>query len=185
MYYLAVGLLPVQLDPAGVVDASGPVRAAASFTAVLLVGMVLRARFGGRVDRAVGDLVDRPKVAVFYGILAYGLLVLGGLYANDMLIRTGASGTPAGAAVFRLLLVGALILTSVGHFILGTVVAEVLSGRRSRLDPALGGAISAVPWLLLPFTAGALAWLALAAVGIGGRTRTWVHATRPADSAGE
>jgi len=168
------------MDPAGVAGAGGPVRAAASFVSVLLVGTVLRSRFGGRVERAVDDLVDRPRVAVFYGALAYGILLLTGLYANDILIRTATLGT-AGFVVFGALVLGMVLLTSVGYAVLGSVVTELWTGRRSWLAPVLGAAISVVPWLLLSFSAGTLAWIVLAAFGIGGRTRTWVHATRSTD----
>lgn len=179
------GVLPVQLDPTIVLDASGPVKAVGSFAIVLLIGTVLRSRFGRHIDRAVGDVIDQPKVAVFYGILAYGLLVLGGLYANDMLIQTGTIDTPVGSAVFALLTLGVLIVTSIGYVILGTLLTEIWSIGGYRLGPVFGAVISALPWLILPFTAGIIAWLALASFGIGGRTRTWVHTTRAADSMGE
>jgi len=173
---------PAQVDPTVVVDVSAPVRAIGSFLAVLLVGGSLHVRFEGPLDRAVRDVMDRPRVAVFYGLFAYGLVFFVALYANDILIRVGAIDTPLGYAVVAFLFLGVLAVSGVGFLVVGRIVTEYRAGRRSWLDPVLGALISTVPWLVLPFVPGLLAWIALAAFGVGGRTRTWVHATRSADT---
>jgi hypothetical protein len=175
------GVFAAQIDPASLADASRPIRAAASFLTVLLVGGVLRVRFGGLLDRAVDDVMDRPRVAVIYGILAYGLLVFAGFYLNDMLIRAGMLDSPLAFAMLSVLIVGVVVLSSFGFLVVGTIVTDLRTGSRSRQAPVFGAVISTVPWLVLPVTAGAVAWLAVAAFGVGGRTRTWVHATRPVE----
>jgi len=178
----SAGWIPAQVDPTVVVDVGRPVRAVASFLVVLLVGGVVHARFEGRLDRAVEDVMDRPRVAVVYGLFAYSMLLFAGFYANDILLRVGAIGTPLGSAVVVSLLLGVVAVSGVGFSILGTIVGDLRTGRRSWLDPVLGAAISTVPWLVLPFTPAVAVWVALAAFGVGGRTRTWVHATRAVES---
>jgi hypothetical protein len=177
-----LGGILAQIDPSIVVDIGGPVRAIASFLAVLLVGGLIQAQFDGLLDRAVDDVVDRPWVAIVYGLFAYGLVLFGGLYISDILLRVGATGTSFGYAVLVFLTVGILVISGVGFLVVGTIVEEFRSSRQGWLGLFLGAAISTVPWLVLPFTASLAVWIALAAFGVGGRTRTWVHATRSIES---
>lgn len=66
---VALGILPgvaaaQPVDPGAFAEASGAVRAAASFALVLLVGGGLLYRYGEFVDRSVDASMDRPHVAV-------------------------------------------------------------------------------------------------------------------------
>jgi len=176
------GVIPTQIDPGIILDIGGPTRAVISFLAVLLVGGLVRARFDGLLDQAVDDVVDRPRVAIIYGLFAYGLVLFGGLYISDILLRVGATGTSFGHAVLVFLTVGILAVSGVGFLVVGSIVEDLRSGRQGWLGPFLGATISTVPWLVLPFTASVAVWIALAAFGVGGRTRTWVHATRSIES---
>ncbi len=179
---VGVGGVPAQIDPSIIIDIGGPVRAVVSFLVVMLVAGLVRAQFDGLLDRAVDDVVDRPRVAIVYGLFAYGLVLFGGLYISDILLRVGATGTSFGYAVLMFLTIGVLVISGVGFLVVGTIVEDLRSGRQGWLGPFVGAAISTVPWLLLPFTASAAVWIAMAAFGVGGRTRTWVHATRSIES---
>lgn len=173
---------PAQIDPAVVSDSSRPIRAAASLLIVTLIGEVLQVRFGGLLDRAVNDVRDRPRVAVIYGVVAYGIIAFGGFFLNNLLVRSGTTDTPLTVVALLLLTVSVLVVSSLGFLVVGTVITDLRADRLPWQAPVLGGVVSAVPWLVLPFAAGVVAWLAVAAFGVGGRTRTWVHASQAVET---
>jgi hypothetical protein len=175
---------PMQIDPAAIVDSSRPVRAAVSFLVVILIGGALQARLGGLLDRAVDDVVDRPRVAVIYGVVAYGTLAFVGFYLNNVLVQAGLLDSPLAFVALILVVVGVLVLSSFGFLVIGTVATSLRTDGLPWQALVLGGGVSAVPWLVLPFTVSAIVWLAVAAFGVGGRTRTWVHASRAVESEG-
>lgn len=186
----ALGALPgvaaaQPVDTGALAGASGAVRAAASFGLVLLVGGGLLYRYGEFVDRSVDASMNRPHVAVVYGAMAFGLVALVGGYAVSQLARAGLGGTGlvlagGGAAA----LVG-LVLAALGFLVLGTLITDLRGNRRPRHGLVLGAALGAAGWLLLPLVGGALAWLLLAAFGIGGPTRRWFHTPRRVGPASE
>lgn len=184
LWALSGGAAAQPVDPAAIAAASGTVRAAASFALVLLFGAVLLHRYGGFVDRSVDASMDRPYVAVLYGVMAFGLVAFVGGYAVSQLARVGVGGTVvlvgAGAAGLVALVLGAL-----GFLVVGTLITDVRGGRRPWQGLVLGAALSAVGWLLLPLVGGVLAWLLLAAFGIGGPTRLWFHTPRRLDPAAD
>lgn len=169
---------PAQIDPGVITDSSRPIRAAVSLLVVTLVGQVFQVRFGGLLDRAVNDVRGRPRVAVIYGMVAYGILAFTGFFLNNVLVQSGTLDTPLALIALILVVVSVLVLSSFGFLVVGTVVTDLRPGSLPWQAPVLGGVVSAVPWLVLPFVAGVVVWLAVAAFGVGGRTRTWVHSTR-------
>lgn len=187
---VALGTLPgvaaaQPVDPGAFAEASGAVRAVTSFALVLLVGGALLRQYGTFVDRSVDASMDRPYVAVVYGTMGFGLVALVGGYAVDQLARAGLGGTGLVlAGVGAAALVG-LVLAALGFLVLGTLITELRGCRRPRHGLVLGAALSAVGWLLLPLVEGALAWLLLAAFGIGGPTRRWFHTPRRVEPASE
>lgn len=170
------------VDPS-VVVASGPspVRAAGSFALVLLFGGAVLYLYEGFVDRSIDSSMERPLVSVVYGAIAYGLVVFIGGYASTQLARFGG-GTVlplVGAAVFG---AAVLALAGLGFAVVGTRLTEVRGERRHWLGLVVGAAVSALAWLALPLLPGLLVWVAVAAVGIGGPTRNFIHDSRAAES---
>lgn len=170
------------VDPAAVVELPAPARALGSFLLVLLFGGGLRYRYGGFVDRSVDACVDRPGVAVVYGLMAFGLVAFAGGYASSQLAQLPAGSAALGTAALAVASLVALVLAGLGFAVVGTLVTDVGGRRRPWHGLVLGAAISAVGWLLLPFLGGVLAWVLVASFGVGGPTREWFHSDRPVES---
>ncbi|WP_280535864.1 hypothetical protein [Halopenitus sp. POP-27] len=180
------GIAPATIAPAFVDPSSPVVRAAVSFLLVVAFGGGIIVRRRGLLDRAIADTMARPAAAVPYGLAAYGLAAFAGLYANDLLTRLGLAGPPMGYLAAAVLVVGLSFLGGLGFLVVGTIVTDLFGGRRARSGLLVGATLSAVGWLVLPTVGAVLVWVAVAAVGVGGRTRTWVHSSRtvPADVEG-
>jgi len=167
------------LGPSTVADAPAVVRALASVVLVGLVGVAFLARYRPVVDRGVEDTMDRPLVGIVYGLFAYVLVLFAGFYANDLFVRAGVAGTPVGYVALAILASGLVLVTSFGFLVVGTVVTDLSGGRRPWHGLLLGALLSGTSWLLLPAVAAIGACVLVAAVGIGGATRSWVHRERP------
>lgn len=168
--------LPLQaLDPSVVVDAPVTVQAAVSFLLTVLFGGAVIYRYGRRIDGGVDAWMASPHVSVLYGLMAYGIVVFLVAYAYNQLSRFGVGTTVLTVLGAVLLGIVLLSLGGLGFVVVGTWVTKTAGVR----DPWLGlvgvGAVSAVAWLLLPFALGALVWFGIAALGIGGPARQWVH----------
>lgn len=170
------------LDPSVVAGTSGLVRGVASIAVVGLVGAGVLFQFRGFVDRAVDDTMDRPVVAVVYGLLAYVLVLFATLYAGDIMTRLALTGTALGTLVFVVLVVALLAVSAAGYLVVGTIVTDVLADRRPWQGLALGAAISAVAWIALPTVPAVVAWILVPAVGVGGPMRKWVHRDRTVET---
>jgi len=167
-----------QLDPSVVADAHPLARAIVSFALVGAFGaLVLRLR-GPLVDRAVDDTMESPTVAVVYGLGAFVFVVFATLYANNVLLQLGLVGTPLGLVAVAVLVGGVSLLGGLGYAVVGTLLTDLYSERRPFQGLLVGGAISAVCWLVLPVLLAFLAWVLVAAFGVGGPTRTWFHGER-------
>ncbi len=168
------------IDPIAVADSPPHVKALVSAVLVALVGVGLLGRHGGFVDRAVDDTMDRPAIAVVYGLFAYILVLFFGFYANDLMARAGVADTPVGYLALAIIVGGVLVLSSLGYLVVGTLLTDLYRGRGARSGLVAGALLSGVSWLVLPVLAGAAVWILVAAVGVGGPTRTWVHSERTA-----
>lgn len=173
---LAGAVAPLQaVDPAAVAETSGALRAAVAFPATVLLGGVAVYRYRARIDDAAGASMANPALSAVYGALAFGALVFGAAFALSELSRFGMLGPAVSAALGVGLVVAVVALGSFGFGVVGAGLADALGSR----DPMVGlvgaAGASAVAWLLLPFALGALAWVAIAAVGVGGPAREWVH----------
>lgn len=166
------------LAPTVVTDVSGPIRALASFTLVLLFGGAIVARYGTFVDESIDALVDRPYAAVPYGLMAYGVVVLVGLYGISQLGRVGVANTVLGQVGVVAILTVVVSLTALGFLVVGTLLTDLYGRRQPARGVVIGAALSAVGWLALPFVGGLALWVVVAAFGIGGMTRVWFHAER-------
>ncbi|WP_327053924.1 hypothetical protein [Halomicrococcus gelatinilyticus] len=166
------------IGPSVVVDAPGRVRAAASFLLVVAFGGVLLYQYDSVVDRSVEAFLERPLAAAVYGVLAYALVGFLGTYAYSQMARIGVDVATVSAVVGGVV----LALAGFGFVVVGTTVTDVFGARRPWTGLVVGGALSAAGWLLLPLLAAVVAWTVLAAVGIGGPARKWVHADRSIES---
>lgn len=165
------------LGPSVVTDAPASVRAVASFVLVLLFGGALLYRYEGFVDRSVDSSKERLLVSVVYGVIAYGLVGFAAAYLYSQVARLGGGVTVSTVAVA---VVGLAVATlaGLGFVVVGTLLTELQGPRQPWTGLVVGAAVSAVTWLALPLTAAVVAWLVVTAVGIGGATRKWVHASQ-------
>lgn len=166
------------VDPGTVADASAVVRGLGSFVLVGLVGAVILARRDGVVHRAVDDAMDRPAVAVIYGMVSFVLVLFAATYANNLLAHAGLAATPVGYVAFVVLAGGLACLAGLGYLVVGTLLTDVRGVRSPRRGLVVGAALSSVGWLLLPAATALAVWVIVAAFGVGGLTRTWVHSER-------
>ena len=180
----ALALLPgaavaQPVEPSVVLEGPGVVRAAGSFGLVLLLGAGLVYRYGGFLDRSVDAALERPRISVLYGLMAFGLVSFGGGYASSQLARLGGTFSLVGAGAMALV---ALALASLGFAVVGTLITDVQGRRRPWYGLVLGAGISSVGWLVLPPLGGLLAWILIASFGLGGPTRKWFHTPRRVES---
>jgi len=170
------------VDPSAVVELPGPARALGSFLLVLLFGGLLRYRYGGFVDRSVDASMERPGVAVIYGLMAFGFVAFAGAYASSQLSQLPVGSVALATVAVTIAGLAVLLLAGLGFAVVGTLVTDVRGRRRPWHGLVLGAAISAAGWLLLPLLGGVLAWVLVASFGVGGPTREWFHSNRRAES---
>ncbi|SHG99638.1 hypothetical protein [Halobaculum gomorrense] len=167
---------PAAVDPSIVADGPGIVRAVVSFVAVLLGGTAFVAWRPAIVDRGVDLAVEESLLVVGYGLVAFGLVAFIGVYAALLAARVRI-GVIAWLAVAALL-VAVLLVAALGYVVVGTWLTGVEGARRPWVGAVVGAVLGALPWLVLPPLPAAGVWLVLAAVGLGGLTRRWIHADR-------
>jgi len=176
--FLPAPVVAQPVDPGVVTEAPGFVRAVGAFVAVCLVGAGILWRHGGVVDRAVDDTMARPAAAAVYGVVAYVLVLFPGFYVNTVLAQAGLARTPVVVLVGVVFVGGLALVGSLGLVVVGTLLTDLSGVRRPWQGLALGAALGAVGWVVLPPTGAVAVWVFLTAVGVGGRTRTWVHSER-------
>lgn len=170
------------LGPSTIAEANGVTRAIVSVALIGLVGaawLTWKDRF---VDRAVDDTLERPLIGVFYGILAFVLVLFAALYVSNVITRLGLVETPLGYVVLAILVGGVGLLAGFGSLVVGILVTDVLAVRRPWQGLALGTGLCAVGWLFLPELAAAAVWVLVPAIGLGGPMRRWVHRDRTVES---
>jgi hypothetical protein len=174
----AVVAVTGSIGPSTAIDAPASVRAVVSFVLVLAFGGVLLSRYEGFVDRSIDASRDRLLVSVVYGAVAYGLVGFVSLYGYTQLVRLGVGGAVLSVVSLAAGIGAVFALAGLGFLVVGTLVTELNGPRQPWTGLVVGAAASAVAWLVLPTLAGVVAWFLVTAVGIGGATRKWVHATR-------
>lgn len=172
------------VDPTVVADAPASLRAVASFVLVGLFGGGLLTLYGDRVDRAIDESLDSSPLTVVYGLMAFVVVGFFGTYAYTFLVGLAAGDNIVSTA--SLVLFGALFLSlaAFGYLVVGTLLTDLYGSRRPWYGLALGAAASAVSWLLLPVAGAVLAWVAVAAIGVGGPARAWLYASRREEAPG-
>jgi len=171
----AVALAPLQwgVEPTTAV-ASDPGRAAASFLLVLGVAAAVRYGRAGLLDRAVDATLERPLTAPLYGVAASILGWLVVAYVFGQALRLGGG---VGQAAVVLGVGGALVVGGFGFVVVGAVLTTVVGDRQPWTGPLLGAALSALVLVVLPRPVGLGVWSLVAATGLGGVARRWLHAS--------
>jgi len=168
-------LAPLQwgTDPTAVV-ASDPGRAVASFLLVVAVAAAVRYRRAGLLDRAVDATLERPLTAPLYGVAASALGWLVVAYAFGQALRIGGAVGQAGVVLG----VGAaLCAAGFGFVVVGATLMTVVGDRRPWAGPLVGAGLGALVLVALPRPAGLVVWVFVAATGLGGVARRWLHAS--------
>lgn len=164
------------VDPAAVLEAPGPVRAAGAFLLVLLLGAVVLSLFEAGVDRSIDASLDRPVLSTVYGLVAQAAAGAAAAYVYSLIAGAGPVVVGGGLTIVAL---AWLAVAVVGFLVAGGVLTVIVGTRQPWTGLVVGAGIAAVPWLLPSVTAGVTVWLVVVSLGIGGRTREWVHASPP------
>ena len=168
-------LAPLQwgTDPTAIV-ASDPGRAVASFLLVLVVAAAVRYRRAGLLDRAVDATLERPLTAPLYGVAASALGWLVVAYAFGQALRIGGAVGQAGVVLG----VGAaLCAAGFGFVVVGATLMTVVGDRRPWAGSLVGAGLGALVLVALPRPVGLVVWVFVAATGLGGVARRWLHAS--------
>jgi len=171
-----------QLEPAVAAELSRPFRALVSFVLVLVSGAVVLQLRRGSVDESIDAISDSPATAVLYGIAGYVIIAIVGLYGATTLAGFSVAG---GILVRIVVLIGSafvLVLTSFGFLVVGTLLTDVFGNRRPSRGLLIGASLSAVTWLLFSPAGSIASSLAVAAFGIGGSVRVWIHSERTVET---
>lgn len=169
---------PLVAGPPQLTDASGPALAVASFALALAFGAGLLTWRPETVDRAADRAVEGSPLAVGYGLVAFAVVAVVGGYGLSQAARAGLGG--ATVRWLGVLVVGTALaaLGSFGHLVVGTYLTELEGPRRPWVGAVVGAVASAVPWLALPTLPALAVWTLVAAVGLGGPTRHYIHDDR-------
>lgn len=180
----AVGHAPSQLsDPSSLVDAPGPVRAGVAFLLTVVFGGATLYRFGGGLDEAVAASSERPLLSVLYGVMAYAFVFFVVGYAYSQLRRVVAVSGAVSSLLVAVLAVLVLILVGYGFAVTGAWLAQS-AGLSDTWTAFVGlAALCAAVFLVAPLSVGVVVWGAVAALGLGGPARRWVHASEPRPNA--
>jgi hypothetical protein len=170
------------VDPAVLTELSGVARAAGSFGLLLLSGGLVLARDDRFVDGAVEVSMTRPHVSVVYGCMAYGFVVFVGGLGLTQLGQLGVSAPPVLLAAAALVSVAVVFLSGLGYAVVGAWLTGLYGPRQPWNGLVFGAVLSSLGWLVLPLVPGAVVWVVLGAVGLGGPVRAWVHDERAVDS---
>lgn len=183
VYAFASAVVTAQaLDPTLLTELSAVVRALASFGLVLAFGAAVLVRYPKMVDTAVSVSMDRPGISLLYGCIAYALVVvvgtIGVLQAQQLGVLNGAILLVAAAVIAT----GVLLLAGLGHAVVGAWLTGLYGAQNPWNGLVFSAGLSALGWALLPPVAGALVWIAIGALGIGGPVREWIHDERTVES---
>ncbi|WP_157969209.1 hypothetical protein [Haloplanus rubicundus] len=170
---VALASLQWSIEPTAVV-ASDPGRAAASFLLVLTVAAAVRYWRAGLLNWAVDATLERPLTAPLYGVAASALGWLVIAYAFGQALRLGGAVGQAGVVLG----VGvALCVGGFGFVVVGAALTTVVGDRRPWAGPLVGAGLGAVVLVALPRPVGLVVWVFVAATGLGGVARRWIHAS--------
>jgi hypothetical protein len=171
-----------QLEPGVATDLSRPLRGLVSFVLVLIAGAVVLRLRRNYVDESIDAIADSPATAILYGIAGYVIVGIVALYGATTLARLSVAGGIFVRIVILISSAFVLLLTSFGFLVVGTLLTDILRRRQPALGLLIGASLSAVSWILLSPTASIVSSLAIAAFGIGGSARLWIHSERTVET---
>jgi hypothetical protein len=172
------GAAAQSVDPSVVANGPAIVRSA---VAALIVGVVGAGFLTWRretVDDAISDTVDRPKVAVGYGLVAFAIVAFVGLFANNLLVQAGLLTTPLALLIVAIPAIGVSVVGGLGFLVVGTLLTGLNGPHRPWRGVLFAAVLSALCWVAVPLVVSFAVWVLVAAFGVGGTTRTWVHSER-------
>jgi hypothetical protein len=164
-------------------EAPPTVRAGVALVSTLLFGGGTLYWFGGRLGEAVDASAESLPLSLLYGVMAYVLVVFLVGYAFSQLSRIGAASPLLTSLLVAVLAVFVLSLVGYGFAVDGTWVADAAGLSDPWVGLVLVAGFTTMVWLVAPFFVGLLVWGAVAAVGLGGPARRWVHASEPRPNA--
>ncbi|MFB6223445.1 MAG: hypothetical protein ABEH86_07210 [Haloarcula sp.] len=171
-----------QVESGVVTDLSRPIRGVVAFVLVLVAGaLILRLR-ESYVNESITAILDSPATALLYGIAGYVIVGIVGLYGATTLARLSVAG---GVFVRLMILISSafvLGLTGFGFLVVGTLLTDILRNRQPTLGLLIGAVLSAVMWVLFSPAGSIVSSLAIAAFGIGGSARLWIHSERTVET---
>lgn len=157
-------------------------QALASFLLVLCVAAVARSRRPALLERAVDATLQRPLRAPLYGVAVAVVGAVVAAYAVKQMGRLGG-GVGLATAAAAVGVGGAIVAGGFGFVVVGAGMATVLGARRPWTGPLLGAGVSAIVLVALPIPVGTVVWALVAATGLGGSARRWVHASKSVEKA--
>lgn len=169
-------------DPSALLGLSGPAYAGLSFLSVLAAAVGLLVRRAESVDRAVDHANEGLPLAAVYGVIPFAAVVFVGGYILSQTARVGVTNQALVWVLGTVILVAILTLAGLGYLVVGAYVTELEGRRRIWTGAAVGAGLSALPWLVLPTLPALATWVVVAAVGLGGTTRQWVHGERTVET---
>lgn len=169
-------------DPSALLELSGPAYAVLSFLAILATGAGLLVRREPGVDLAVDRAVRGLPLAAVYGIIPFAAVAFVGGYVVSQGARVGVTSRLLVQTLGALVAVAMVALAGLGYLVVGAYATELEGERRLWVGAVVGAALSALPWLLLPLVPALVAWIVVAAVGLGGTTQRWVHGERTVET---
>jgi hypothetical protein len=171
-----------QLDPGRATELSRPLRGLVSFVLILVSGAALLRLRRNYVSGSIDLIADSPARSVLYGFAGYVIVGIVALYGATTLAQLSiASGILVRVGVI-ISTVFVLALTSFGFLVVGTLLTDIFGRRRPAYGLLIGASLSAVTWLLFSPAGSVVSSLAIAAFGIGGPVRVWIHSERTVET---
>lgn len=171
-----------QLDPGRATELSRPLRGLVSFVLILVSGAALLRLRRNYISGSIDLITDSPARSVLYGFAGYVIVGIVALYGATTLAQLSiASGILVRVGVI-ISTVFVLALTSFGFLVVGTLLTDIFGRRRPASGLLIGASLSAVTWLLFSPAGSVVSSLAIAAFGIGGPVRVWIHSERTVET---
>ena len=115
-------------------------------------------------------------------MIPFAAVVFLGGYVLSQTARAGVTNRILVWVLGTAVAVGIVTFAGLGYLVVGAYITEMEGARRLWTGAAVGAALSAVPWLVLPTLPALATSAAVAAVGLGGTTQRWVHGERTVES---
>lgn len=173
-----ISALLLQLpDPTTFIELPRPVRGVIVFSLVLVLGAGIVWRYEPLLERGIGASMDHPLSALGYGVAAHLTIAFFSFYGMSQLQRVTSTEYPLATAGTILTVSVLFVFAAYGFTVVGKAVVERRGGYY-RWAGLLLGATTAGVLALVDLEVGAVVWVAVVSVGIGGPVRNWFTATK-------